>query len=69
MGRVLAHEIVHLLLPGERHSDFGLMRGQWSADDMRPESFACIGVPVASAQLMQNEALRRSVNARNLALK
>lgn len=31
VGRVLAHEIVHVLLPDERHSDFGLMRGQWSA--------------------------------------
>src|SRR5579884_3803864 len=31
LGRVLAHEITHLLLPHEDHSEFGLMRGQWSA--------------------------------------
>jgi hypothetical protein len=33
-GRVLAHEIMHLLFPKEGHSDVGLMRGQWTADDL-----------------------------------
>jgi hypothetical protein len=68
-GRVLAHEITHLLLPAEAHSEVGLMRAQWTADDMRPESFACMGLPVASVHLMQKEALRRTVSAGNLGLK
>src|ERR1700730_2001972 len=53
LGRVLAHEITHLVLPGQGHSYFGLMRGQWSADDLLPSSLACIGLPKRSVQLMQ----------------
>jgi hypothetical protein len=34
LGRVLAHEIMHLLFPTEGHSDVGLMRGQWTVDDL-----------------------------------
>jgi hypothetical protein len=68
VGRVLAHEIVHVLLPDEAHSDFGLMRGQWSADDLRTDSSACMGLPAVSVQLMQKEAVRRVLSARSLAL-
>lgn len=59
VGRVLAHEITHLLLPEDSHSARGLMRAKWSVDDMRPDSAACVGLSVLSAQLMQQEALRR----------
>jgi hypothetical protein len=69
LGRVLAHEITHLLLPSDSHSDFGLMRGQWSADDLRTESSVCMGLPVASIRLMQKEVLRRLISARLLASK
>jgi hypothetical protein len=61
LGRVLAHEITHLLLPQEDHSEFGLMRGQWSADDLRVTSTACLGLSARSAQLMHREALRRMI--------
>jgi hypothetical protein len=60
LGRVLAHEITNLLLPGEDHSTFGLMRGQWSADDFRTTSGACIGFSSRSVELMRREARRRS---------
>lgn len=69
VGRVLAHEITHLLLPPESHSDVGLMRGHWTADDMRTESSACTGISAASVKLMQNEALRRVISARELGSK
>ncbi len=59
LGRVLAHEITHLLLPQEDHAVFGLMRGQWSADDLRITSAACLGLSTRSVQLMHREALRR----------
>ena len=39
VGRVLAHEITHLLLPAESHSELGLMRAHWTADDMRDVQF------------------------------
>jgi hypothetical protein len=59
LGRVLAHEITHLLLPQEDHSEFGLMRGHWRADDLRVTSAASLGLPARSVQFMYREALRR----------
>jgi hypothetical protein len=69
VGRVLAHEITHLLLPRESHSELGLMRGHWTADDLRTISSGCTGLSATSAKLMQNEALRRVISARELASK
>jgi hypothetical protein len=45
LGRVMAHEIMHLLEPLEGHSELGLMRGQWTADDLRITSSASLGLP------------------------
>lgn len=67
LGRVMAHEITHLLLPEEKHCDMGLMRGQWTADDLRITSSACLGLPAASILFMEREALRRVLSARSLA--
>ena len=35
LGRVIAHEIGHLLLGTSRHGPAGLMRARWQADDLR----------------------------------
>lgn len=59
LGRVLAHEITHLLLPHEDHTDFGLMRGIWSTEDLRITNPACEDLSSRSVQLMHREALRR----------
>jgi hypothetical protein len=59
LGRVLAHELTHLLLPQEDHAGFGLMRRQWSAEDLRITSAACLGLSTRSVQLMYRETLRR----------
>jgi hypothetical protein len=59
LGRVLAHEITHLLSPQEHHTGFGLMRRQWSADDLLFTSSACLGLSAKSVQIMHREALRR----------
>jgi hypothetical protein len=66
LGRVMAHEITHLLLGSQSHSEIGLMRGQWNADDLRTVNSAWLGLPVRSVQFMQQEALRRVLIARNL---
>jgi hypothetical protein len=63
LGRVLAHEITHLLLPEEEHASLGLMRGQWSVKDLNQSSTACLGLSARSIQLMQREALRRGLTA------
>ena len=34
LGRVIAHEIAHLLLGTNSHSDRGLMRGGWKASEL-----------------------------------
>jgi hypothetical protein len=34
LGHVMAHEIGHLLLPYGTHSETGLMRADWSRDDL-----------------------------------
>ena len=59
IGRVLAHEITHLLVPQESHTTFGLMRGQWSIDDLSVTSAACRGLSVRAVQRMHGEALRK----------
>jgi hypothetical protein len=59
LGRVMAHEITHLLLPDEKHAGVGLMRGQWAADDLQITSSTCLGLPAASVHFMEKEALRR----------
>jgi hypothetical protein len=64
LGRVMAHEITHLLLGSESHSEVGLMRGQWSADDLRTVNSAWLGLPLQSAQFMQKEVRRRILIAR-----
>jgi hypothetical protein len=40
LGRIMAHEIMHLLHPEEPHSEVGLMRSQCAADDLRFDSSA-----------------------------
>lgn len=59
LGRVMAHEIAHLLLPQQGHSNFGLMRSQWWTNDMDYSSGACMGLPRSLVEFMQIEALRR----------
>jgi hypothetical protein len=67
LGRVMAHEITHLLLGSQDHAEVGLMRGQWTADDLRIASSACLWLTASSVQSMQKEAVRRVFVARNVA--
>jgi hypothetical protein len=60
LGRVLAHEIAHLLLPREAHAKYGLMRGEWSTDDLRITSTACIGLSATAIQFIRQEVQRRN---------
>lgn len=69
LGRVVAHEITHLLLPEEGHTRLGLMRGQWTNEDLRITSSTSLGLPARSVLLMQKEALRRATIRRGTAAK
>jgi hypothetical protein len=37
LGRVMAHEIAHLLLGSREHAKVGLMRGRWTASELESE--------------------------------
>jgi hypothetical protein len=56
---VMAHEIAHRLLPQQEHTDARLIRGRWSAHDLRIGGSARLGLPARSAQFMERQALRR----------
>ncbi|HEY7303102.1 MAG TPA: hypothetical protein VH601_03235 [Bryobacteraceae bacterium] len=66
LGRVMAHEIAHLLLPEQSHAGAGLMRGQWAADDLQMTSMNNLGLSAESVQFMQKEALRRILSAHSI---
>jgi hypothetical protein len=66
LGRVMAHEITHLLLPEQSHTGIGLMRGQWAADDLQITSTESLALSAKSVQFMQKEALRRVLSARGV---
>jgi hypothetical protein len=63
LGRVLAHEITHLLLPHQDHAQWGLMRGHWSGEDLEGASAGDVGLSPRSIQAMHREALRRAPGA------
>jgi len=35
LGRAMAHEVVHLLLGTTSHADLGLMKAEWTTEDLR----------------------------------
>ena len=59
LGSVMAHEIIHMLLPTQPHAPYGLMREEWSAQDLRIGSQASSGVSKGLADLVHAEAVRR----------
>jgi hypothetical protein len=60
LGKVLAHEVTHLLVPEEGHSRNGLMRSAWNRNDLEFRSLKCHGLPPRFVRLMENEARRRA---------
>jgi hypothetical protein len=58
MGMVMAHELGHLLLPNQSHSDNGLMRGHWAATDFRHLDSLDLGF-----SLGQVEEIRQTIQA------
>jgi hypothetical protein len=56
LGRVMVHEITHLLLPKEGHSNSGLMRGRWTADNFDLIGGIFLGLSPRSFELLRREA-------------
>jgi hypothetical protein len=50
LGVVIAHEIGHLLLPYGSHSETGLMRGLWSAEEIQRVDVRALGFTSSQAR-------------------
>lgn len=59
-GRVLAHEIAHLLLRHGGHSKMGIMRGNWNTGDLEADAPPFLGLSASAVRLMQAEVSRLS---------
>lgn len=59
LGCVIAHEIGHLLLGSNSHSDSGIMRAKWEREDMQPRSMGQRLFSFAQAKVIQAEVQRR----------
>jgi len=59
LGHVVAHEIGHLLLNVETHSDTGIMRGPWSLWDVQNASYGYLLFTTRQAEAIRAEVGRR----------
>ena len=66
LGRAIAHEMVHLLLPASSHSVSGLMREKWSTEDLQFGGRAGVGLSTRWIELIREEGLRRTRTTQTL---
>ncbi len=60
LGRVMAHEIGHLLLGDGRHSDAGLMRGTWSGRDLQWMASGSFSLTAEEQTKIRRQVTRRA---------
>jgi hypothetical protein len=61
LGYAIAHEAAHVLL-GPGHSDYGIMRGQWSRDDLQRISWGLyLGFTPDQSTRLRDAVLRRTI--------
>lgn len=58
-GHVIAHEIGHLLLNMEVHSNIGIMRGGWDLKDLQEIAYGCLVFTPVQAEVIRAEVVRR----------
>lgn len=59
LGHVIAHEVAHVLI-GPGHSEHGIMRREWSREELRRMSLGVqLGFTGAQSRQLQDAALRR----------
>lgn len=64
LGRAMAHEIVHLLLPAASHTHHGLMRPRWAPQDLEIGNRECSRLEPSAVELIQRETRRRVAASR-----
>ena len=58
LGHFMAHEVGHLLLPQYSHSPTGLMRAQWSRDDLERAQYGRLGFTSEQATLIRSKVAK-----------
>ena len=59
LGHAMAHELGHLLLDLRGHTNFGIMRGRWNAQDLRSASMGALLFSPRERALVRDAATRR----------
>jgi hypothetical protein len=59
LGHAIAHELGHLLLGLVPHTRFGIMRGGWTAEDLRSITMGALLFSPHQAALIRQAAMRR----------
>lgn len=60
LGGVIAHELGHLLLGSNRHSDVGIMQPRWTRSQVRQLTKGMLLFTTEQSMLMRSEARRRN---------
>jgi hypothetical protein len=63
LGKVMAHEIAHLLLGGSSHAPVGVMRSTWTPNAFGSDGATAWFFTARQAAAMRGEALRREMEA------
>lgn len=68
LGHAIAHEMGHLLLGPVPHARFGIMRGEWKAEDMQNITMGTFLFSPHQSTLIRQAAMRRMRSQKNSAL-
>lgn len=66
LGHVMAHELGHLLLGSNAHSQLGIMKPHWSSEELQRITMGRLLFTPQQAQSMKNKLKDRARLARNL---
>jgi hypothetical protein len=59
LGHAIAHEMGHLLLGPVPHARFGIMRGEWTAEDLQSITMGAFLFSPRQSALIRQVAMRR----------
>jgi hypothetical protein len=60
LGDAIAHELGHVLLNIETHSEIGIMRGDWNSEDLQDIYFGFLIFTSQQAEIIRKEVTRRA---------
>jgi hypothetical protein len=66
LGHVIAHEVGHLLLNLQAHSEHGIMRGDCGLTEMRDATYEMLAFTPQQAEVLQTEVRRRNMQQETL---